>query len=557
MDPLADQVRSELSRFGPQAGMAELLERWPDAVGAAIARNAWPARIARDGTVHVNTDDSVWAFELGQQAPEIAARSRAAQGPLRSRARCQSPIWSPGRPRSGVAGGRRARRGARLGDRRRKAARKCAKSGQFRPRARPRQPSDLIHFECLAKPAFCRHFLRMAKTKAKAGYSAKDITVLEGLEPVRLRPGMYIGSTGIGGLHHLVEEVVANSVDEALAGRNDSIEVTIHPDNSVTVRRPRRGHPGRRDGGHRHVRARGGAHEAARRRQVRRRRLQGLRWPPRRRRVGRERALGVAHREVERDGKIYRQEFARGEPQGPMTVVVGRRRTPVRRSRSSPTPTIFDETEFDATTLISRFREMAFLTKGLRIKFTDERADGGARSSSTTRAASRTTSATSTSRRTSRTGTSSTSSRRPTTARSRSRCSGTPPTRSRSSRSPTTSTRTRAARTCPASAPRSRRRSTTTRATKALLKEKEDNLEGEDVREGLAAVISVKLADPQFEGQTKTKLGNPWVSGLVRAAVNQKLAEFFEENPTDARADHQQGDLRCRAPARPRARRAS
>src|SRR5436853_1872837 len=83
----------------------------------------------------------------------------------------------------------------------------------------------------------------MAKTQAKAGYSAKDITVLEGLEPVRLRPGMYIGSTGIRGLHHLITELLDNAVDEALAGRNDSVEITIHPDNSVTVRDRGRGIP--------------------------------------------------------------------------------------------------------------------------------------------------------------------------------------------------------------------------------------------------------------------------------------------------------------------------
>jgi hypothetical protein len=87
MDPLADQIRSELSRFGPQAGMAELLDRWPAAVGPAIARNAWPARIGKDGTVYVNTNDAVWAFELGQQAATIAAslavpKVRFAPGPL-------------------------------------------------------------------------------------------------------------------------------------------------------------------------------------------------------------------------------------------------------------------------------------------------------------------------------------------------------------------------------------------------------------------------------------------------------------------------------------------
>ncbi len=87
MDPLAEEIRSELARFGPQAGMAELVEQWPDAVGPAIARNAWPARIARDGTVHVNTADSVWAYELGQRGGEIAAalgvpKLRFAPGPL-------------------------------------------------------------------------------------------------------------------------------------------------------------------------------------------------------------------------------------------------------------------------------------------------------------------------------------------------------------------------------------------------------------------------------------------------------------------------------------------
>ncbi len=96
MDPLADEIRSELARFGPQAGMAELVERWPDAVGPAIARNAWPARIAKDGTVHVNTADSIWAYELGQRGAEIAAsvgvpKVRFAPGPLPQASEKASP----------------------------------------------------------------------------------------------------------------------------------------------------------------------------------------------------------------------------------------------------------------------------------------------------------------------------------------------------------------------------------------------------------------------------------------------------------------------------------
>src|SRR5881628_3084640 len=161
----------------------------------------------------------------------------------------------------------------------------------------------------------------MAKTQAKAGYSAKDITVLEGLEPVRLRPGMYIGSTGLRGLHHLVTEVVDNAVDEALAGYNDSVDVTIHPDNSVTVRDRGRGipvdmiedqgmsalevvltklHAGGKFGGDGY-KVSGGLHGVG---------------------VSVVNALSewlVA--EVRRGGNEYRQEFARGEPQGDLEIV--------------------------------------------------------------------------------------------------------------------------------------------------------------------------------------------------------------------------------------------
>ena len=307
----------------------------------------------------------------------------------------------------------------------------------------------------------------MAKTKAKAGYSAKDITVLEGLEPVRLRPGMYIGTTGPRGLHHLVEEIVANSVDEALAGHNDSIEVTIHPDNSVTVRDRGRGIPVDKMEDTGPLGARGDHDQAARRREVRRRRLQGLRRPARRRRLRRERALRVARRR----GRARRERLPPGVrraacPAGAMQVV-GR----VEGDRHDDTfladAEIFEETDYDATTLLSRFREMAFLTRGLRISFTDERADGGKPVEFHYEGGIKDfVSYINESKDIAHQHVVYFSSAAPTRARSRSRCSGTPRTRSRCSRSPTTSTRTRAARTCRASAPRSRRRSTSTRATR-------------------------------------------------------------------------------------------
>ncbi len=372
---------------------------------------------------------------------------------------------------------------------------------------------------------------------AEAAYTAKDITVLEGLEPVRLRPGMYIGSTGARGLHHLVYEVVDNSVDEALAGRADRIEVTLHPDNSVTISdngsgipvdvMPEQGlpavtvvltklHAGGKFGGEGY-KVSGGLHGVG---------------------VSVVNALSEWLKvEVRRDGKLYRQEFARGE--ATTELAVGEK-VPEKETGTTicflPDLEIFDEEEFEWSleTLVQRLRETAFLTRGLRIVLTDEREgeirhefhyEGGIRDFvSYVNAA-----------------------KEPVhkhivyfegemedgqvevamqwnasyvesvfsfvnninTTEGGTHLSG--------FKAALTGTLNKYAR------------------EKGLLKEKEENLEGEDVREGLAAVLSVKLREPQFEGQTKTKLGNPWVRGLAEQTVNQGLAEFLEESPTDAK----------------------
>src|SRR2546427_6136603 len=210
---------------------------------------------------------------------------------------------------------------------------------------------------------------------AEAAYSAKDITVLEGLEAVRLRPGMYIGSTGARGLHHLVYECVDNSVDEALAGRNERVDVTLHPDNSVTVSDWGSGipvdvmkdqglpaltvvltklHAGGKFGGDGY-KVSGGLHGVG---------------------VSVVNALSewlVA--EVRRDGKVYRQEFARGVPQGDIAIVGEADDTGTTIS-FMPDAEIFEELDIEAGTVVQRLRETAFLTKGLHIKLVDERADG-------------------------------------------------------------------------------------------------------------------------------------------------------------------------------------
>src|SRR6266498_2307719 len=363
-------------------------------------------------------------------------------------------------------------------------------------------------------------------------YTADSIRVLEGLEAVRKRPGMYIGSTGLRGLHHLVYEVVDNSVDEALAGRNDRIEVTLHPDHSVTVRDWGSGipigivegqgesaltvvltklHAGGKFGGDGY-KVSGGLHGVG---------------------VSVVNALSehlVA--EVRRDGKIHRQEFVRGEPQGDIEIV-GEADDTGTTIHFLPDAEIFEELDIEAGTVTQRLRETAFLTKGLHIRLVDERADGktvefhfegGIRDfvsyineakdaihkhivyfeGETDQGAVEVAMQWNNSYQESVF----TFANNINTVEGGSHLSG--------FRSALTSTLNR-------------------KAQDMKLLKKAEKLEGEDVREGLAAVVSVKLRNPQFEGQTKTKLGNPGVEGLVQTTVNASLARFLEENPQDAK----------------------
>jgi DNA gyrase subunit B len=367
-------------------------------------------------------------------------------------------------------------------------------------------------------------------------YTAKDITVLEGLEPVRLRPGMYIGSTGLRGLHHLIYEVVDNSVDEALAGRNDRIEVTLHPDHSVTVRdwgsgipvdvMPEQGlsaltvvltklHAGGKFGGEGY-KVSGGLHG-----------------------VGVSVVNALSERlvaEVRRDGKIYRQEFERGVPLGDMEIVG-------KLEKGEPTGTIisflpdsevFEELDVEAATITQRLRETAFLTKGLYIKLVDERADGktvefhyegGIRDF------------------VSHINEAKDAIHRHIVYFEGETDQGSVEVAMQWNGSYQESVFTFAnnINTVEGGSHLSGFRSALTRTLNAKAQElkllkKEESLDGEDVREGLAAVVSVKLRNPQFEGQTKTKLGNPGIEGLVQTTVNANFSQFLEENPQDARA---------------------
>ena len=365
-------------------------------------------------------------------------------------------------------------------------------------------------------------------------YDARSITVLEGLEAVRKRPGMYIGSTGERGLHHLVYEVVDNAVDEALAGYCDTIDVTLLADGGVRVRDDGRGipvdeHPvehrpavevvmttlhagGKFDG--KSYAVSGGLHGVGV--SV----VNALSW--------------MLQVEVRRDGYVWTQDYERGDPMGPL----------VRGTASDETGTtitfwpdtqIFETTEWSFETLSRRMQEMAFLNKNLAISITDERqaeprgaqyqyaggiadfvryingskdpvhgsvidfgeeADGISVEIAMQWTAAYTESV-------------------HTFANTINTAEG--GTHEEGFRAALTSIVNRYAR------------------EQKLLREKEDNLTGDDVREGLTAIVSVKLAEPQFEGQTKTKLGNTEAKSFVQKACNDHLRDWFDRNPGEAK----------------------
>jgi len=379
-------------------------------------------------------------------------------------------------------------------------------------------------------------------------YNAKDITVLKGLEPVRERPGMYIGSTGLSGLHHLVYEVVDNAVDEAMAGHCDKITVTLLVGGGCRVTDNGRGipvdnhpeyrgksaaevvltvlHAGGKFGGEGY-KISGGLHG-----------------------VGVSVVNALSSRldlEIHRNGAKHFLSFANGgKPQGKLEKK-GTIKSTGTMVTFWPDPTIFEDVEFRAQTLIERLREMAFLNRGLEIRFRDERpepaleqvfkANGGLTDFVTHLNAAK----------------------EPLFKRvvafqetgadydvdiamqwntgyyegihsfANNIATTEGGMHEEGFRKALTNVMNKYAR------------------AKGLLKEKEDNLLGEDIREGLTAIVSVKLQNPQFEGQTKAKLGNTEMRSLVEKATNEKLADWLELHPSEARTAIQKATQAARA----------
>ena len=388
-------------------------------------------------------------------------------------------------------------------------------------------------------------------TVGKPTYDAGDITVLEGLDPVRKRPGMYIGSTGPTGLHHLVWEIVDNAVDEAMAGHCDRIDVTLLADGGVKVEDNGRGiptgiHPKYKDKTAAEVVytvlhaggkfGEGGGYKVS----------GGLHG------VGSSVVNALSTRlllEIDRDGDHHVMEFVDGgKPTGKLTVTG---KAPRGRSGTTvsfwPDPAIFEEIEFRAQTVVERLQVMAFLNKGLEIHFEDHRPEA----------------------------------KPPQTFRYKDGIVDYVKHLNASKEAlfrkvcyfeqkeetmevdiaiqwnagfyESIHSFANGISTIDGGMHEEGFKKSLTNVAnkyaraKGTLKEKDDNLLGEDIREGLTAIISVRLQDPQFEGQTKGKLGNVPVRSMVERATNEKLADWFEENPREANQIIQKGMLAARA----------
>ena len=366
-------------------------------------------------------------------------------------------------------------------------------------------------------------------------YNADQIQVLEGLEAVRKRPGMYIGSVSVRGLHHLVYEIVDNSVDEALAGYCKNIKVTIEPGNIISVEDDGRGipvdkhektglsaaetvytvlHAGGKFGGDSGYKVSGGLHG-----------------------VGASVVNALSEWTevtIQRDGGIYQMSFERGKTVKTLQRIGDSNKTGTR-VRFYADDTIFETLQYEYDVLENRFREMAFLTKGLSIEIEDQREEvprtnkfcfeGGLNSFVEY------------------------------LNRSKEKLHPTPIYIEKDGDFPveiaiqyTTSysesiyTFVNNINTIEGGTHLEGFKRSLTKVfndyarDKNILKEKDANLLGDDIREGITAVISVKVKEPQFEGQTKTKLGNSEVAGIVQSMVNEHLANFLEENPNIAKA---------------------
>ncbi len=373
---------------------------------------------------------------------------------------------------------------------------------------------------------------RRSSRSATGEYTAASIQVLEGLEAVRRRPGMYIGSTDARGLHHLVWEVVDNSIDEAMAGHATTIAVRIASDGTVTVQDDGRGVPvGRHSTGkdalevvhtvlHAGGKFGGGGYKVS----------GGLHGVG----VSVVNALSEWMRvESARDGSIWAQEYARGKPTGPVTRVGPQNGRHGTRTLFRADPEMFETIDYSFETISQRLRESAYLTKGVWITFSDERADrersfyfeGGlvsfVRHLNKNKEALHP---------------------RPIYVERREGSTAIEVAIQYNDSYAETllafanNINTVDGGTHVTGFRRALTRSLNDWARRAgVLKDSDGNLSGDDVREGLTAVVSVKLTDPQFEGQTKAKLGNAEVSGQVEAAVADALSQYLDENPADGR----------------------